>query len=311
MTYCFLGAILMVSLVANNVQSYRRIAMFTHLGTGLKAGVFYVIAFGLAVVVAAAVALVPGLAESLGQFDLYMLTPLAAVVLMLLVVTRDGFSRAGWQGLGLHRLGVRSWTMAFLAPLGLFAGIYGIVWSVGLGRLDLSTLPALGEILMLLVITTIFGLAEEIGWRGYLLPHLASMGPRRALLLSGLLHGLWHLPVILLTSTYHENGNRLIVVALFLLSLTAAGVFYGYLRLMSESVWPAALAHGAINTLGTVFATITVAVGSPALLEYWAGESGVLSLIAITLLAGWLLYRLEQKPVAAQPVVGGAQQPIA
>src|SRR5262245_27506332 len=80
----------------------------------------------------------------------------------------------------------------------------------------------------------------------------------------------------------------------YVLSLTAAGVFYGYLRLMSESVWPAALAHGAINTSMTLFGTITMAVGSPVLLEYWAGESGVLSLIGITLVAGWLLYRLRR-----------------
>lgn len=284
--------------------------MFTHLSSVMKASVFYMIAFGLAVVVAAAMVLVPGLAESLGQIDLYMLTPLVAVLLMLLVVTRDGCSRMGWQGLGLHRLGVRSWAMAFLAPLTLFAGIYGIVWSTGLGRLDMSRLPAVGEVLFLLVTTTVFGLAEELGWRGYLLPHLVPLGRRRALLMSGLLHGIWHLPVILMTSTYHENGNRLIVVALFLLSLTAAGVFYGYLRLMSESVWPAALAHGAINTLATLFATITVAVGSPVLLEYWAGESGVLSLVGITLLAGWLLYRLEQKPVAVQPVAAGTHPSV-
>jgi membrane protease YdiL (CAAX protease family) len=120
--------------------------------------------------------------------------------------------------------------------------------------------------LLYTITSTIFGLAEEIGWRGYLLPHLVSLGRRRALLLSGLLHGIWHLPVMLLTSTYHENGDRIIVVALLLLSLTAAGVLYGYLRLTSASVWPAALAHGAINILMVVFASITVAAASPDLL---------------------------------------------
>jgi hypothetical protein len=38
----------------------------------MKASVFYVIAFGLAVIVAAAMVLIPGLAESLGQIDLYV-----------------------------------------------------------------------------------------------------------------------------------------------------------------------------------------------------------------------------------------------
>jgi hypothetical protein len=66
-----------------------------------------------------------------------------------------------------------------------------------------------------------------IGWRGYFLRHLLTLGRRRALLLSGLLHGLWHMPLLLLTPFYHGLGNRWIVVPLFLLTLTAAGVVYG------------------------------------------------------------------------------------
>jgi hypothetical protein len=116
---------------------------------------------------------------------------------------------------------------------------------------------------------------------------------------------------MLLTSTYHESGDRMIVVALFLLSLTAAGVLYGYLRLTSASVWPAALAHGAINTFVVLFGSITVAVTSADLLEYWAGESGVLTLIGITLLALWLLYRLQRQPGTIQTAAKPAGQPFA
>jgi hypothetical protein len=55
--------------------------MFDQLSRLIKAAVYYVIVFGLAVAVAAAVVLVPGLVESLGDIDLYMLTPLSAVLL--------------------------------------------------------------------------------------------------------------------------------------------------------------------------------------------------------------------------------------
>lgn len=285
--------------------------MFNQLSSLMKASLYYIIAFGLAVVVAAVFVSMPALVERLGPIDPYMLTPMVAVLLMLLVVTRDGMSKAGWQGLGLQRLGWRSWPMSLLAPFCVFGCTYAITWAMGIGRLDLANLPGVVDVLLLLIETTIFGLAEEIGWRGYLLPHLALLGRTRALLLSGLLHGIWHLPVILMTSTYHESGERLIVVSLFLLSLTAAGVLYGYLRLSSDSVWPAALAHGSVNTSMTLFATITVAVSSPALLEYWAGESGVLSLIGITLLAGWLLYRLHRQPGARQKPTRLMRQPMA
>lgn len=284
--------------------------MFNQLSSLMKASLYYVIAFGLAVLVAAVLISMPELGERLGPIDLYMLTPMAAVLLMLLVVTRDGKSKAGWKVLGLHRLGLRSWGMALLAPFFLFSCTYAIAWTMGIGRLDLSRLPGVSEILFFLIEATILGLMEEIGWRGYLLPHLVSLGRTRALLVSGLLHGVWHLPVILMTSTYHESGDRLIVVSLFLLSLTAAGVLYGYLRLTSDSVWPAALAHGSINTSMALFAMATVAVSSPELLEYWAGESGVLSLLGITLLAGWLILRLNRKPNGVQTAVALDSQPL-
>jgi len=52
----------------------------------------------------------------------------------------------------------------------------------------------------------------------------------------------------LLTPYYHSTGNPLIVVPLFLATLTLTGVVYGELRLMTGSVWPATLAHGAGNS---------------------------------------------------------------
>jgi membrane protease YdiL (CAAX protease family) len=87
---------------------------------------------------------------------------------------------------------------------------------------------------------------------------------------------------------------------LFLLTLTAAGVFYGYLRLTTNSVWPAALAHGAFNMFWTTFSAITIAVGSADVLEYWAGESGVITLVEVALVAAWLIYRLQRQPAVVQ-----------
>jgi hypothetical protein len=118
------------------------------------------------------------------------------------------------------------------------------------------------------------------------------------MLLSGLLHGLWHLPLMLLTPFYHADGNRFIVVGLFLLTLTVAGLLYGYLRLTSGSVWSVTLAHGALNTFWGQFSMLTVAASSPLLLEYLSGESGLLTLIGAALLACWLAYRWQRQPEA-------------
>jgi membrane protease YdiL (CAAX protease family) len=221
---------------------------------------------------------------------LNMLTPLLAVLLMLLVVTREGYHKAGWQALGLQRAGWRSWGLAMGAPLLVLSVTYGIVWLTGIGRLVWPTNQGVVDLILNLVINlllaVLFALSEEIGFRGYLLPHLLTIGRTRALLLSGFLHGAWHLPIMLLTPYYHSDGNPWIVIPLFLLTLTAASVFYGYLRLTSANTWPAAVAHGAFNTLWNQFSMLTVAVGSPLVLEYLAGESGLLTLIGTTLLAG-------------------------
>lgn len=283
--------------------------MFTQLSSLMKAGLYYLIALTLAL-------LVGFFGQGLGERSaiLSMFTPLAAVLLMQLVVTRDGHTRAGWRVLGFHWAGWRSWGLAVLGPLLVLGCTYTIVWSTGIGRLDLTNGQGMIDFLLNLVISLIaaslFALAEEIGWRGYLLPHLLSLGRMRAMLLSGLLHGLWHLPLMLLTPFYHASGNRLLVVGLFLLTLTVAGVLYGYLRLTSGSLWPVALAHGAFNTFWWQFSSLTVATSSSLLLEYLAGESGLLSLLGAVLLASWLVYRWQGQPGAGQTVATLASEPL-
>jgi uncharacterized protein len=227
-------------------------------------------------------------------------------------VTRDGYRRAGWQVLGLHRIGGwDSWGLALVGPLLVMGCTYAIVWGTGVGRLDLTRYAGTVDLLLGLVIGSLYALAEEIGWRGYLLPHLLPLGRLRALLVSGLLHGIFHLPLMLMTPFYHDSGNRLIVVVLFLLTMTVAGVVYGYLRLNSGSIWPVALAHGAFNTFWWQFASLTVAAAAPLLLDYLAGESGVLSLIGLVLVAGWLVYRWQQQPSTGQSPAMLAGEPVA
>ncbi len=283
--------------------------MFTQLSSLTKASLYYLIAFTLALLVAL-------FGQGLGERSaiLSMFTPLAAVLLMLLVVTRDGYTRVGWRALGLERAGWESWGLALLGPLLVMSCTYAIVWSTGIGRLTLTSdqgvIDFLLNLVISLIVTALLALAEEIGWRGYLLPHLLPLGRMKALLISGLLHGLWHLPLMLLTPFYHASGNRLMVVILFLLTLTVAGVLYGYLRLSSGSLWPVALAHGALNTFWYQFSAVTVAASSPLLLEYLAGESGLLSLLGAAFLAGWLLYRWPRDLAPGQPTAKLASEPL-
>ena len=280
--------------------------MFTNLTNSAKAFLFYVFAFGLTVTVSL---LYPVLGEIAGF--IHMFTPTLAVLIMMLVVTRDGYSKAGWATLGLHRLGLRWWVVALLGPLVLMSAIYGLVWSSGIAHAvvpdGLFTPAVLSSMLTSgLGISCAVAIGEEIGFRGYLLSRLMHLGATRALLLSGLLFAIWHLPLMLLTPFIPVLGNWLIMIPVLVLTLTGGGVFYGYLRLSSSSVWPGTLAHGGINWLFSLFAALTV-TASPLALAYLAGEMGVLTLLVIWVAAGWLLYRLAQEPRAATQLI---TQPI-
>lgn len=95
-------------------------------------------------------------------------------------------------------------------------------------------------------INLIPALGEELGWRGWLLPKLMPLGTVPALLISGVIWGLWHAPLILLGYNYPTAPGWLGLTMMVGMCILVGAVF-GWLRLRSQSVWPAALAHGAFN----------------------------------------------------------------
>jgi uncharacterized protein len=261
-----------------------------------QVALFYALTLGASVALAVFATPVIGELSTL----LVMLTPLVAGLVMKLVVTREGYSRAGWTDLGFARPGFRLWPLAIGLPFAVLLVAHGTVWLCGVAQV---AVPAdLTQPLLLALLNTAAGLVlcvgEEAGWRGYLLPRLLPLGRRTALLLSGLMQAVWHLPFIVFTSTYHGEGNLWLILPLFLSTMTVAGILFGYLRLTSNSTWPAVIAHAVFNTYWTLFATITVAT-SPLAFEYLAGESGVITLVAVAISAVVLVRRMERSPLPA------------
>jgi membrane protease YdiL (CAAX protease family) len=119
---------------------------------------------------------------------------------------------------------------------------------------------------------------------------MPALGSIRGMALTGLLHGVFHLPLILQTPFYHPGGDRLILVPLFLATFTIAGLLYGYLRVTTNSAWPASLAHSAHNYAWGMFSLVSIA-NSPVAAEYLAGESGILIILGYGIAAVWLLAR--------------------
>ena len=151
-----------------------------------------------------------------------------------------------------------------------------------------------GWVLNLVIAIVIFGvvlLGEEIGWRGFLLLRFgAVMSGRRAALATGACHAAFHLPLLTLTTTYQSEGNRWIVVPMVMVTLTLAGVWYGWLRLWSRTIWPAGLFPGTFN-VGLDAARGVVIATSPAAMAYTTTETGVVTMVIVLVTAVYLLTR--------------------
>lgn len=123
---------------------------------------------------------------------------------------------------------------------------------------------------------SIFAFGEEYGWRGYLQDLLLEkFSILKTLLITGVIWGLWHAPLIAMGYNYHQYP--LPGVFLFTLWTIFVGIFFGWLKIKSKSVLTAALGHGAINAyvgFGIIFAQtnnqlLGVPFGFPGLLAFF------------------------------------------
>jgi membrane protease YdiL (CAAX protease family) len=286
--------------------------MFTRLSDTNQATIFSVLVLVLATGVALMIRFLE-LTPNLGMWILWSCTPTVAALIMLLVVTREGYSREGWKVLGLHRLGLSVWWIAFGLTLLITVAASAVVWATPLasfvvpegGIID----TVLNFLIQVVILALTFSLAEEIGIRGYLLPKLLSLGRTRALAYSGLVFATWHMPLILLTP-FFPVGNKLISLPLFYATVVAASFVYGYLRLYTGSVWPASLAHAVHNAAWQTLGAFTVTSYSVIVNKYLVGDFGILILIGAVIGAVWLNRRLMRSgPDEPRPSVAGGQAP--
>jgi membrane protease YdiL (CAAX protease family) len=277
--------------------------MFTKLTDTSKAAIFSVLVLCLSVGAALLIRfleLPPGLAF----WTLWSITPTVAALIMLLVVTRDGYSREGWKSLGLHRLGLNVWWIAFGATLLITVAASAVVWATPLASFTMpegGILSAIANFLISFAIAALtFALAEEIGMRGYLQPRLMSLGRTRALLFVGLVWATWHMPLYYFVAKLFPVGNVLLFVPLFYGTVVAGSFFYGYMRIYTGSTWPASIAHSVHNTAWTTLGAFTV-TSSPVLVNlYLVGDYGLLILIGTVIGAIWVGYYLRSGMNQAQ-----------
>jgi membrane protease YdiL (CAAX protease family) len=126
-----------------------------------------------------------------------------------------------------------------------------------------------------------FAFGEELGWRGYLVPRLLDARVPYPLVVSGVIWGAWHLPLIF-AGLYASGSQPALSGAIFMAVVIPAAILFAWLRLATGSLWPAVVAHAAWNSIiQGVFDKSTL--GDNATL--WTGESGLLTAVVLIVLA--------------------------
>ena len=237
-----------------------------------------------------------------------MWIPGLAALLVSLFVERSGV-RGLVPSLRLRLGSVGPYFLALgLIPL-TYAAMYGLTWAAGLSGLDpdLNGLAALTgtpigrdtalQVMLPLsiflgpLINFIFGLGEELGWRGFLLPRLMPLGKPAAYLVLGLLWGLWHAPLIWAGLNY--PGQPVQGIFMMCLVCLAFGAFLNEMTLHYESAILAGFLHGAANAQGYGIWTWMFPDAHP-LLGGAMGLTGVFVWTALTCLTIITLRRLRR-----------------
>jgi membrane protease YdiL (CAAX protease family) len=113
------------------------------------------------------------------------------------------------------------------------------------------------------VINIVPTMGEELGWRGYLLPKLRTLfSDRLSIIISGIIWGLWHAPVIIMGHNYGTEypGYPYVGILVMVVFCVALGIIEGYFTIKLNSVIPAAMVHSAMNA-GAALPLIVAKVG--------------------------------------------------
>ena len=215
-----------------------------------------------------------GLNSRAPMFYLAVWSPNVAALLVTLMI-------GGWSGIKdlfarLFRWRVRPWV--WIAALGFHPALMLVVELIGLAFGDplptTANWHALAAGLVYLPLIALGPLGEELGWRGFLLPHLLDqMKPLSAALILGAIWMVWHLPAFFMSGLPQSNMS----LPIFMIGGIAFTVF---------STWLFLNARHSILIAGIIPHTIANAWGDAMGLMTWI-NAGVLMGGAVLLV--WLV----------------------
>ena len=296
------------------------------MANNMKVGIFLAVTFAFSWLIALAIHLGGGLAGLGSLATFILLTYMAGPMIGALVCVFAFEKGRRLDALGLKNPKWRAMPLAWLAAVALMLGallITILVPGYGLGdpiaankaiiadlpetmlseaerEMSLATLDRPGmawiiggaSLFLGPAINTVLTLTEELGWRGYLWDQLKSRGFWPTSLMTGLLWGVWHMPIIWLGHNYPDApilGSFAFIGLCVLMS-----PLYSWIRIKTDSVWGAGLLHGTTNATAGYFILWQTPITMP-----WTGFVGIGGYIAATLslIVIALLWRRAPLPI--------------
>ena len=268
-----------------------------------KIVVFLTITFTLTIFSCLLMIAAGGMRKSGPEFALLLMwSPGIAAIITCLIFQRN------LRGLGWKLGKLKYILLCYILPLlvGLFT--YSIIWITGLGKFEwvkpfgATTCGIVGiknpsfavafPIMLTfgLVLRLLFALGEEIGWRGFLVPHLAKiLSLKKAALISGVIWAAYHLPGLLFMDYY--SGSRLKSVIFFSIMAISASVIMFWIRMKSGSLWTGAVFHASHNlAIQGIFDHFTINTGNT---NFFAGEFGLGLAVVYSVVAIWFWKKMN------------------
>jgi len=224
-------------------------------------------------------------------------------------VTREGFADAG---LRLNMSKWRYYLVGWLFPVILVGCIVVLAPLLGIGKADFSLargfryiLPpgttshhhvgnvwlVLGSCLIAAIFAAPFSFGEEFGWRSYLQLRLFPKQPVLSAVVTGLIWSFWHFPVLVRGYAFPDNPYFGLIV--FTVGAVLLSIIFGWLRLKSESIWCASLAHAATNAVGGNMSILLFGGGASLL---YVLDLGILSWVPLGALSAWIVLTGQLNP---------------
>ena len=252
-------------------------------------GLYFLLAFGLAWLcqVYASLLLIRDGNAALYRLLLTvsMFCPLLAVLLVQKVFLRQP-TGIGWKVQGKRRYWLAAWfgpaVFTVLAAVLYFAVFphrldlsgswlataYGgemdaetLRRELGVSNLSYMLETGLFAVTLAPPINMLAAVGEEAGWRGYMMPHLKEqLGLLNGRLLGGVIWGVWHWPIMLLTGyEYGTNylGAPVLGLVVWCVVCFALNTLLDWLYEKTGCIWVSAIAHGAFNAVVALFVVLT------------------------------------------------------